>query len=136
MDEPSLNSAARKCDKMGLSEAKRMIVMCVDRKRSKCASSAQMRESWKYLKKRLKELGLAERGGVMRLQLGCVGICKGGPIVAILPDGTWYGGCTPKTIERIIQEHLIGGNVLAEYRLAQSFSPLQNTGSNDTPPEG
>ena len=122
MEQNQRNSAGRKCDKLGLSKAERMLLLCMDRKRGKCASSAQMLVSWKYLKKRLKELKLESRGGVIRLKLGCVGICKGGPIMTVVPDGTWYGCCTPEAIERIIQEHLIGGQIVTEFLLAQSFT--------------
>ena len=49
----------------------------------------------------VKELGLDGRGGALRIRAGCFGICKGGPIVAVMPDGTWYGRCTPEVIEPV-----------------------------------
>lgn len=120
MKSHNLKAARHKCEKLGLDNAQRMLLLCLDRRRAKCASSQQMLESWKFLKRRLKELKLDGRGGIVRLKMGCAGICKGGPIMTVVPDGTWYGHCTPETIEQIIQEHLIGGKAVKEFQIAQA----------------
>jgi len=46
---------------------------------------------------------------VKRSRVGCFAACKGGPIVCVQPDGTWYYNVTPENMDRIIDEHLCNG---------------------------
>ena len=102
---------------------RRHIFLCADQTKPECAPREEGLASWNYLKKRLEQLGLTRAEEVVyRTKANCLRVCHQGPIAVVYPEGTWYHSVTPEVLERIIREHLIGGNPVEEYMFAKGIS--------------
>ncbi len=121
MDAFKPEELAEQVKRLGIDQIERHIFICAEPEKAKCCSEKEGAKVWSALKK-----GLAKRGveNVYRTRANCLRVCEQGPIAVVYPEGTWYHHLDEDAIERVIDEHLVGGRPVEE--LVFRRQPLKN----------
>ena len=113
-------SLQSRVEKLSINKIERHLFICADQTKPLCCSRQISIESWDYLKHRLRELNLEV--SVFRTKANCLRVCEYGPILVVYPERVWYHSVSIPVIERIIQEHIIDGQVVEEFMFYKGFN--------------
>jgi (2Fe-2S) ferredoxin len=79
----------------------------------------QTQDLFNHMATKLMQKGIM--GPIQPIRTSCLGRCQLGPVMLIEPGHTMYVGLDKEKIDRIIDEHLIGGNPVEEFIIDKEY---------------
>lgn len=121
---PDTAKLADSAEKLRIGSYHRHVLLCIG---DQCCSKKDGEAAWDALKSELKETGLspgtAERA-CFRTKVGCLRVCRDGPIAVVYPEGTWYAGLTADRVPEFVRSHLLADQPVEELIFARNPLPL------------
>ncbi len=116
-----LDKARQEAEKRRVDEVARHMFLCIG---PDCISEKEGERLWSHLKKRVSDVKeTCPEGRIYRTKVGCLRICEQGATAVVYPEGTWYGGLGKDEIDRVVEEHLVGGRPVRELVIGESNTP-------------
>ena len=103
----------------------RHLFFCIHGNCAPSASVAALIERVNALNNEHDRTRFSNQERILITQSGCLGVCIGGPVLVVYPDGVWYSNVDVAKLERIYQEHLLGWKPVEEYMLHRHYPPGQ-----------
>lgn len=106
-----MSKLTKKLSKVGVPVARKHLFFCIG---PDCCRKEAGAELWDHAKARTRDLPAP----MMRTKAACFRICCEGPWLVVYPEGTWYGNMTPQRLDRILDQHVVGGQPVQEWVVA------------------
>ncbi|MGN6826747.1 (2Fe-2S) ferredoxin domain-containing protein [Paucibacter sp. M5-1] len=104
---------------------RRHLLVCTG---ARCTQDGEAQAIFDSLGEKFKAAGIHEGAlRVKRSRVSCFAACKGGPVMCVQPDGSWYYNAKGENLDRIISEHLVGGRPVADLLFHQGPGGAQES---------
>ena len=121
-----LDDARAEAERRGVGGYERHIFLCIG---PDCCSAEEGEAAWQQLKKSVAAInGSGDRGRVYRTKVGCLRICRDGPVAVVYPEGTWYAGLDRANLARVVEEDLTHGHLVADLVIGENPLSLDARG--------
>ncbi len=97
-----------------MSYYERHLFVCLNQRANgeACCADHDAQAAFDHCKARVKQLGLAGKGGVRVNKAGCLDRCAGGPVAVVYPEAVWYSWVDQRDLDEIVERHLRDGEVV------------------------